>query len=65
MDSRAEQQQYNPYRVFPRAEWAKLRHDMPMTLAANDAPHHLHGGLKGWDKVVCIAETAETPESAD
>ncbi|ABA03388.1 pantothenate kinase [Nitrobacter winogradskyi Nb-255] len=36
MDSRADQQQYNPYRVFPRAEWAKLRHDMPMTLAANE-----------------------------
>ena len=36
MDSRAEQQQYNPYRVFPRVEWAKLRHDMPMTLAANE-----------------------------
>ena len=32
------------------------------TLAANDAPHHLHGGLKGWDKVVWTAETAETPD---
>ncbi len=36
MDSRADQQQYNPYRIFPRSEWAKLRHDMPMTLAANE-----------------------------
>ena len=25
------------------------------TLAANDAPHHLHGGRKGWDKVVWSA----------
>src|SRR5690348_18496329 len=36
MDMRAEQQQYNPYRIFSRAEWAKLRHDMPMTLAADE-----------------------------
>jgi len=36
MDSRPEQQQYNPYRIFSRAEWAKLRHDMPMTLGANE-----------------------------
>ncbi|MEO6945407.1 MAG: type I pantothenate kinase [Nitrobacter sp.] len=36
MDSRAEQQQYNPYRIFSRAEWAKLRDDMPMTLAADE-----------------------------
>src|SRR3978361_507057 len=36
MDMRAEQQQYNPYRVFSRAQWAKLRDDMPMTLQANE-----------------------------
>jgi type I pantothenate kinase len=36
MDMRAEQQQYNPYRVFSRAQWAKLRDDMPMTLAAGE-----------------------------
>ena len=34
MDARAEQQQYNPYRVFSRSEWAKLRDDTPMTLDA-------------------------------
>jgi type I pantothenate kinase len=36
MDMRAEQQQYNPYRVFSRAQWARLRDDMPMTLQANE-----------------------------
>src|ERR1700709_970181 len=36
MDMRAEQQQYNPYRVFSRAQWAKLRDDMPMTLQADE-----------------------------
>jgi type I pantothenate kinase len=36
MDVRLEQQQYNPYRVFSRAQWAKLRDDMPMTLQANE-----------------------------
>jgi len=36
MDLRAEQQQYNPYRIFSRTEWAKLRDDMPMTLAADE-----------------------------
>ncbi len=36
MDMRAEQQQYNPYRVFSRAQWAKLRDDMPMTLHADE-----------------------------
>ncbi|ABE61029.1 pantothenate kinase [Nitrobacter hamburgensis X14] len=36
MDLRAEQQQYNPYRIFSRSEWAKLRDDMPMTLAADE-----------------------------
>jgi type I pantothenate kinase len=32
MDMRAEQVQYNPYRVFTREQWAKLRDDTPMTL---------------------------------
>jgi aldose 1-epimerase len=30
-------------------------------LTANDAPHHLHGGKKGWDKVIWKAEPSETP----
>lgn len=36
MDARSEYQQYNPYRVFSRSEWAKLRDDTPMTLNAAD-----------------------------
>jgi len=29
-------------------------------VAANDGAHHLHGGTKGWDKVVWEAEASET-----
>ncbi|HEX2364559.1 MAG TPA: type I pantothenate kinase [Bradyrhizobium sp.] len=32
MDIRAPEQQYNPYRVFTREQWARLRDDTPMTL---------------------------------
>ena len=32
MDIRAPEQQYNPYRVFSRQQWARLRDDTPMTL---------------------------------
>ena len=36
MDMRAPDQQYNPYRTFTRAQWAKLRDDTPMTLSADE-----------------------------
>src|SRR5436309_14444866 len=32
MDIRAPEQQYNPYRIYSREEWARLRDDTPMTL---------------------------------
>ena len=32
MDIRATDQQYNPYRIFTREQWARLRDDTPMTL---------------------------------
>lgn len=32
------------------------------TLAPNDKPHHLHGGRRGWDKVVWTARTADTAD---
>jgi aldose 1-epimerase len=31
-------------------------------LNANNAPHHLHGGKKGWDKVIWTAEPKETKD---
>jgi aldose 1-epimerase len=31
-------------------------------LVANDGPHHLHGGTRGWDKAVWSAEAIESPE---
>jgi aldose 1-epimerase len=33
-------------------------------LAANDKPHTLHGGKKGWDKVLWQAKPSESPEGA-
>ncbi|WP_213775562.1 type I pantothenate kinase [Bradyrhizobium sp. dw_78] len=36
MDIRAADQPYNPYRVFSREQWARLRDDMPMTLKSEE-----------------------------
>jgi type I pantothenate kinase len=36
MDIRAADQQYNPYRIFSRQQWARLRDDTPMTLEADE-----------------------------
>jgi type I pantothenate kinase len=36
MDIRAVEQQYNPYRIFSREQWARLRDDAPMTLEAHE-----------------------------
>ncbi len=32
------------------------------SLVQNDGPHHLHGGIKGWDKVVWNAEAMQTAD---
>ena len=47
MDIRAPDQQYNPYRVFTRSQWAKLRDDTPMTLDAQEiaALHSMYDRL--------------------
>jgi aldose 1-epimerase len=59
----------NPYfgatagRVANRIANAKFKLDNKWyKLAANNKPHHLHGGEKGFDKVVWSAETQETAE---
>ena len=36
MDIRAPEQLYNPYRIFSREQWARLRDDTPMTLEAGE-----------------------------
>jgi type I pantothenate kinase len=47
MDMRATDQQYNPYRVFSREQWARLRDDTPMTLDAEEIAklHSMHDRL--------------------
>jgi aldose 1-epimerase len=61
--------QGNPYfgatvgRVANRIRNAKFKLEgKEYTLAANNKPHHLHGGDKGWDKVVWAAEASETSD---
>jgi aldose 1-epimerase len=50
-------------RVANRIRGAKFTLDgKEYTLASNDPPHHLHGGPKGWDKLVWSAEALETAE---
>ena len=34
----------------------------PYTLDANDTPHHLHGGRRGWDKVIWTANAVQTAD---
>lgn len=50
-------------RVANRIRNSKFKLDgKEYTLPVSDKPHHLHGGNKGWDKVVWTAETSETPD---
>jgi aldose 1-epimerase len=47
-------------RVGNRIREAKFELDKKKyTLAVNNKPHHLHGGVKGWDKVIWSAEPME------
>src|SRR4030081_1824915 len=47
MDIRAADQQYNPYRIFSREQWARPPDDMPMTLEAGEIAklHSMHDRL--------------------
>ncbi len=50
-------------RVANRIRGAKFELDgKRYQLGANDAPHHLHGGKRGWDRLVWQAEVADSLE---
>jgi aldose 1-epimerase len=52
-------------RVANRIDSAKFELEgKKYSLAANDKPHHLHGGVKGWDKVVWRAEPVDVANGA-
>ena len=68
-DSLADYQKNDPHlgstvgRVGNRIANAKFELDgKTYKLAANAGPHHLHGGVKGWDKAVWEAKPGETPD---
>jgi aldose 1-epimerase len=66
-DTLAEYQKATPYfgatvgRIANRINKAQFKLEgKAYQLAANNGPHSLHGGTKGWDKVVWNAEAAST-----
>ena len=68
-DTLAEYVDHNPYfgaivgRVGNRIANARFSMgEATFALAANNDPHHLHGGDKGWDKVVWDASPMETDD---
>lgn len=53
-------------RIANRIKGAEFKLDgKAYKLAANNGPHNLHGGKKGWDKVIWDAETVETPDGPE
>ena len=68
-DTLAEYQKNDPHlgstvgRVGNRIANAKFELDgKTYKLAANNGIHHLHGGVKGWDKLLWTAAPSETPD---
>jgi aldose 1-epimerase len=52
-------------RVANRIREARFQLDeQDYQVAANDGRHHLHGGLKGWDKVLWAAEPVASDDGA-
>lgn len=71
-DSVADYVKATPYfgatvgRIANRIKGAEFKLDgKQYKLAANNGPHSLHGGKKGWDKVIWDAQTAETPDGPE
>ena len=58
MDIRAPEQQYNPYRIFTRDQWAKLRDDTPMTLEPGEIAQ-----LRSLNDRLDIAEVEEIEDA--
>ena len=53
-------------RIANRIKGAEFKLDgKTYKLAANNGPHNLHGGKKGWDKVVWDATTSETADGPE
>ena len=55
MDIRAPDQEYNPYRLFTRAQWAHLRDDTPMTLEPGEfeLTQQVGGSEDAGDRYAC------------
>ena len=61
MDIRTNEQQYNPYRIFTREQWARLRDDTPMTLEPGDVVSTGTPAGVGYFRQYSIGESVWSP----